>query len=49
MGEVLGVLTEQQGRKVFQAKAEVIDATPERLEELQRFRDELKQLLTPTA
>jgi hypothetical protein len=49
MGEVFGVLTEQHGRKVFQAKAEIIEATQERLEELQRFRDELKQLLTPTA
>jgi hypothetical protein len=49
MGEVFGVLTELQGRKVFQAKTEVIDATPERLQELQRFRDELRQLLTPTA
>lgn len=49
MGEVLGVLTEQHGRKVFQAKAEVVEATPERLAELQRFRDELKQLLFPTA
>jgi hypothetical protein len=49
MGEVLGVLTELQGRRVFQAKAEVVEATQERLEELQRFRDELKQLLAPTA
>lgn len=48
MGEVLGVLTEVHGRKVFQAKAEVIEATPERLAELARFREELEQLLTPT-
>lgn len=48
MGEVLGVLTEVQGRKVFQAKAEVVEATPERLLELARFREELEQLLTPT-
>jgi hypothetical protein len=49
MGEVFGVLTEQHGRKVFQAKSEVVEATSERLEELQRFREELQQLLSPTA
>lgn len=49
MGEVLGVLTEVSGRKVFQAKSEVIEATPERLDELERFREELKSLLAPTA
>ncbi len=49
MGEVLGVLTEVQGRKVFQAKSDVIEATPERLAELQRFREELEHLLSPTA
>ena len=45
MGEVIGVLTEREGRKVFQAKSEVVEATPERLEALQKFRDELKGLL----
>ncbi len=49
MGEVLGVLTEISGRKVFQAKSEIIEATPERLDELNRFREELSQLLSPTA
>ncbi|MGE5112848.1 MAG: hypothetical protein ACM3JB_18440 [Acidobacteriaceae bacterium] len=49
MGEVLGVLTEVQGRKVFQAKSELVEATPERLEELARFREELTSLLSPTA
>ena len=49
MGEVLGVLTEVRGRKVFQAKSEVIEATAERLEELSRFREELAQLMAPTA
>lgn len=49
MGEVLGVLTEVRGHKVFQAKSEIIEATPERLAELARFREELNQLLTPTA
>ncbi len=45
MGEVMGVLTEQEGRKVFQAKSEVVEATPERLAILQKFRDELARLL----
>jgi hypothetical protein len=45
MGEVMGVLTERKGRKVFQAKSEVIEATPERLAILQKFRQEISQLL----
>lgn len=49
MGEVLGVLTEVQGRRVFQSKSELVEATPERMAELQRFREELEQLLSPTA
>lgn len=49
MGEVLGVLVEKDGRQVFQAKAEIVEATPERLETLRRFREDLEQLLTATA
>jgi hypothetical protein len=45
MGEVMGVLTEVNGRKVFQAKNEVVEATPDRLETLRKFREELSQLL----
>jgi hypothetical protein len=45
MGEVMGVLTEREGRKVFQAKGEIVEATPERLEALQKFRDEREELL----
>jgi len=45
IGEVMGVLTEIGGRRVFQAKQAIVDATPERLERLQRFRDELGDLL----
>ncbi len=45
MGEAMGVLVESGGRKVFQAKQEIIEATPERLEALSRFRDDLQQLL----
>ena len=49
MGEVLGVLIEKDGRKVFQAKSEIEEATPERLEALRKFQSDLEQLLTATA
>jgi len=45
MGEVMGVLTEIGGRKVFQAKSEVLEATAERLAELERFRADLMRVL----
>jgi hypothetical protein len=45
MGEVLGVLIQRDGRQFFQAKSEIIEATPERLEALQHFRDDLNRLL----
>lgn len=45
MGEVMGVLVEREGRPVFQAKADIVEATPEKLQTLQRFRDELAKLL----
>lgn len=48
MGELMGVLTEIAGRKVFQLKSEVVEATPERLEELQAFRKELEKQMTAT-
>ena len=47
MGEVMGVLTERGGRQIFQAKGEVVDATPERLESLRKFRSDLAGLLHP--
>jgi hypothetical protein len=47
MGEVMGVLIEIDGRKVFQAKSEIVEATPEKLEALQKFRNELGELLHP--
>ena len=46
MGEVMGVLVEREGRQVFQAKSELVEATPERLELLRRFRLDLEKLLT---
>jgi hypothetical protein len=48
MGEVMGVLTEREGRKVFQAKREVVDATPERLAILQKFSQDLTELMNGT-
>src|SRR4051794_36005665 len=45
MGEVMGVLTEKDGHQVFQAKEEILEATPERLETLDRFRNDLRTLL----
>jgi hypothetical protein len=45
MGEVLGVLVEKDGRQVFQAKDETVEATPERLEALEHFRADLGRLL----
>ena len=49
MGEVMGVLIEREGRQVFQAKSEIVEATQERLEVLNRFRAELERALLPTA
>jgi hypothetical protein len=45
MGEVIGVLVEREGRQVFQAKSEIVEATPEKLQALGRFRDDLAELL----
>jgi hypothetical protein len=49
MGEVLGVLVERRGRRVFQAKSEMVEATPERLSELESFQRELEDLMAPQA
>jgi hypothetical protein len=49
MGEVIGVLTEKDGRQVFQNKAEIMEATPERLASLGRFRQDLNRLLGRTS
>jgi hypothetical protein len=45
MGEVMGVLTERAGRQVFRAKSEIVEATPERLTLLQKFRDDVAEVL----
>jgi hypothetical protein len=49
MGGAIGVLVEQGGRQVFQCKSETVEATPERLETLRRFREDLENLLTTAA
>ena len=45
MGDVMGVLVELDGQQVFQAKSETVDATPERLAALRRFRRDVELLL----
>ncbi len=49
MGEVLGVLVEKDGRRVFQAKSELVEATAERLSELESFSRELEGLMSARA
>jgi hypothetical protein len=49
VGEVIGVLVEKEGRKVFQNKDQIVEATPERLEELDRFRKDVKDTIAATA
>jgi len=45
IGEVMGVLTEKDGRQVFQVKSEIVEATAERLALLQEFRDDVAESL----
>jgi hypothetical protein len=45
MGESLGPLVERNGRKVFIHKEEVLEATPERIQILEHFRQELAAIL----
>jgi hypothetical protein len=45
MGEVMGVLTRMDGRQVFQSKAEIVEATAERLAILKKFGEDLAELL----
>jgi hypothetical protein len=47
MGEVLGVLTTVNGRPVFQAKSEMLEATPERLAALRQFEADIEAHLAP--
>ena len=45
IGEVIGVLTEKDGRKFFQAKTETVEATEARRSELAQFERELTEIL----
>jgi len=45
MGESLGPLVEREGRKVFVHKQELIEATPERVAIVEKFRSDLKAIL----
>lgn len=45
MGESLGPLVQRGDRRVFVHKDEVLEATPERLETLERFTADLKSVL----
>ena len=45
MGEVMGVLVRKGDRQVFQAKGHTVEATPERVEALGRFRAEFESFL----
>ncbi len=45
MGEAIGVLIQKDGRQVFQNKQEILEATPERLDKLRNFKEDLKKLM----
>jgi hypothetical protein len=47
MGESLGPLVERGGRKVFVHKEEILEATPERIAALEKFKQDLKLILNP--
>ncbi len=49
MGEVMGVLVAKGNRQLFQAKHDELEATPDRLATLHRFRTDLDELLAPAA
>jgi len=45
MGESLGPLVERNGRRVFVHKNELLEATPDRIETLEKFKTDLKAIL----
>jgi hypothetical protein len=49
MGEVMGVLTSVEGRQVFQAKSEIVEATAERLATLHKFREDVAVALSASS
>ena len=48
LGESIAVLTEKDGRKVFQAKSETVEATESRRTELAQFEKDLTEILEGT-
>jgi hypothetical protein len=48
-GDRLGVLVEKEGKRFFQNKLNIVEATPERLAEVDAFRQEVENLLAPRA
>ena len=48
IGDFMGVLTTQGPRQVFQFKSDLVEATPERLDELDKFREDIRAFLIPT-
>ncbi|HLY97463.1 MAG TPA: hypothetical protein VKT33_00195 [Candidatus Angelobacter sp.] len=46
MGESLGPLVERNGRRVFVHKEEILEATPDRIQMLEDFRQDLSAILT---
>jgi hypothetical protein len=49
MGESLGPLVERGGEKVFLHKQETLEATPERINTLEKFKQDLKLILGATS
>jgi len=45
MGESLGPLVERNGHKIFIHKGETVEATPDRVTALEKFRTDLKAIL----
>jgi hypothetical protein len=45
IGEAIGVLVEKDGRQVFQNKQDIVEATPERLSVLRKFKEDLRVLM----
>ncbi len=48
MGESLGPLVERGGQKVFVHKQETLEATPERIATLEKFKEDLNSILRST-
>ena len=49
MGEALGVLVNERGREVFRWKDQTVEATPDRIEALRRFREEVEAVIGGSA